>query len=189
MAQAHIHPTTAPPDDPIRSALDDPEMRGRLARKAQAVLRGRETPQGSVEDAVQTTLQRAWAKRTEYQSDSGPPAAWLAGILANVLREMLRSGGRPAERQSPGAPGLWEVMSNQGPVDVAVIARLDSAVYLAKLPARDRELLDLRFQEGLEPQEIAARLGTSPGTARTRLCRALTAIRLIAGEAEEEGRP
>jgi RNA polymerase sigma-70 factor (ECF subfamily) len=48
---------------------------------------------------------------------------------------------------------------------------------LAKLQARDRELIGLKFHAGLDNAEIAAVLGVSPSNAGTLLHRAMTKLR------------
>ena len=50
---------------------------------------------------------------------------------------------------------------------------------LAALPARDRELIALKFHAGLDNAEIADVLGVSVTNAGTRLHRALTKLREI----------
>jgi RNA polymerase sigma-70 factor (ECF subfamily) len=53
----------------------------------------------------------------------------------------------------------------------------DMAVALQRLAPADAEILRLWAWEGLEPQEIATVLDTSPGAARTRLSRAKARLR------------
>ncbi len=48
---------------------------------------------------------------------------------------------------------------------------------LAELPARDREIVALKFHAGLDNGEIAAVLGLSASNTGTRLHRALTKLR------------
>ncbi len=67
--------------------------------------------------------------------------------------------------------------------------RLTAADYLARLPAEHRQVLQLRFYDGLSHEEIAARLGLSAGNARVRLCRALLAAKVLAGVRPGEERP
>jgi RNA polymerase sigma-70 factor (ECF subfamily) len=58
---------------------------------------------------------------------------------------------------------------------------------LARLGERERELLVMRYLEGLSLKEIAAALGISVGAAKMRHVRALEALqRLLAGEFGEE---
>jgi RNA polymerase sigma-70 factor (ECF subfamily) len=58
---------------------------------------------------------------------------------------------------------------------------------LGALPERDRELLVLRYLEGLSTDEIAAELGTSRGAVMTRHTRALVRLRGLFGDDRSEG--
>ncbi len=57
-----------------------------------------------------------------------------------------------------------------------------SAGALARLPARDRELVALKFHGGLSNGEIARVLGVSESTAGTRLHRAIEKLRKACDE-------
>ena len=48
---------------------------------------------------------------------------------------------------------------------------------LATLPARDREVIALKFHAGLDNAEVAEVLGVSPSNAGTLLHRAMTKLR------------
>ena len=66
-----------------------------------------------------------------------------------------------------------------GPDDEAELALRRAAVRaaLAALPAREREIIALKFHAGLDNAELAAVLEISVSTAGTRLHRALTTLR------------
>ena len=53
---------------------------------------------------------------------------------------------------------------------------------LGELNELDQTIVTLRFFQGLEMVEVAAVVGLKPGTARTRLCRALERLRTRLGE-------
>jgi len=83
----------APPGDPIRAALDDPRVRTGLVNHAHAII-GRwqhRRPTGErqtmAEEALQETITRALQRPDKFDHDTGTVAAWLHGILSNVLRE------------------------------------------------------------------------------------------------------
>jgi RNA polymerase sigma factor (sigma-70 family) len=88
---------------------------------------------------------------------------------------------RPA--QSPEDPAAWERLAADlaAPADV-VTDRLTAAECLDALSQEHRQILQLRFREGLAHEQIAARLSISPGNARVRLSRALNAAKALAGE-------
>jgi DNA-directed RNA polymerase specialized sigma24 family protein len=65
----------------------------------------------------------------------------------------------------------------QAPATDAVDDRELVRQALARLPARQREVLLLRYFEDLTEAEIAARLGCAPGTVKSSAARALRALR------------
>jgi RNA polymerase sigma-70 factor, ECF subfamily len=140
-------------------------VHGYLARRA-----GRD----SADDLLGEVWVRAFGARGGY--DPGFPDArpWLYGIARNVLREHWRTRSAahfPADR----AADPWD----------GVVARLDSAAWtpalasaLATLQPGDRDVLLLVAWEQLTPAEAAVVLGIPQGTARSRLHRARTLMRL-----------
>ena len=184
------------PDELVPAALRDPDVQQGLLDHARAVLKRwlADRPaiirSESVEEAVQNTHLRALQKRQAYDSNAGSVSGWLHGLMNNVLRETIRSLCKmPA--QEPEDKAAWERLAiDLTPSAVeSVSERLAAADYLARLTPEQRELLRLRFEEDLSHEEISTRLGISPGNARVRLSRALTALKVIAGVGPEEDRP
>jgi RNA polymerase sigma-70 factor (ECF subfamily) len=196
MTSAVTPPHAAPPADPVPTALEDADVRAGLLGHARAVIgrwladRPAAVRAEAAAEAVQETQLRALQKRLEYSPGVGSVRAWLHGIMDNVLLETARSLGRqPA--QPPERAGAWERLAADLTPDAAeaVPDRLAIADYLARLPAEHRQMLQLRFYGGLSHEEIAIRLGISPGNARVRLCRALAAAKALAGVSLGEERP
>jgi RNA polymerase sigma-70 factor (ECF subfamily) len=109
-----------------------------------------------------------------YRPDRGSPAGWLMGVARNVVAAEFRRQGkqREAVRRISGRRLL-------DPDSLTRIEeRLDAeretrALYdaLARLPERDRALMELVAVDGLSVTEAAAVLGVKPATARVRLHR------------------
>jgi len=186
----------APPADPVQAALDDPDVRAGLLDHARVLLtrwlasRPAAVRAEATADAVQEMQLRALQKRCEYDPAIGRVQAWLHGIMTKVLYETARSMGRqPVQALEDSA--AWEQLAADlaPPIAEAVPNRLAAAEYLARLPAEQRQILHLRYYEDLSHEEIAARLGISPGNARVRLCRALAAAKALAGVSPGEERP
>jgi RNA polymerase sigma factor (sigma-70 family) len=194
MTSAVTQPTANPTDDPVRVALEDAQFRSGLLKHALAMMRRRlggrpaVTRLDAAEGAVQDVCARALEKRDGYNADR-PLRPWLHGIMTNVVKETVRGEmGLPVQESANAA--AWEKLAVDLSPDIAetVPNRLDAAGYLAKLPAEIREVITLRYYEGLSHEQIAAKFGISAGNARVKLCRALSALKAIAG-CGQEGRP
>jgi RNA polymerase sigma factor (sigma-70 family) len=196
MTPAVTQSHAAAPAGPVQAALDDPNVRSGLLDHARAILgrwladRPAAVRAEAAAEAVQETHLRALQKRHEYDQAVGRARAWLHGIMNKVLSETARSLCRLPAQALPN-PAAWEQLAADLTPQAAeaVPDRLTAADYLARLPADYRQLLQLRFYDDLSHDEIAARLGISPGNARVRLCRALAAAKALAGVSPGEERP
>ncbi len=114
------------------------------------------------EDAAQEAFARALTNlRKLKKSDKFAP--WLARICRNVARDMVAAETRPINpRDLSPDPG------GNGPDDnVEAVRRA-----IQKLPPRAREVIVLRFYNGLSYEEISSVLGISKPTINGRLTRA-----------------
>ena len=123
------------------------------------------------EDAVQDTWVRATARLAEFRGESSL-RTWLAGFAINCCRERRR------RRDPDGAP------APAPSVDDPVVDRLDLERAIAALPDGHREVFVLHDLEGFTHEEIAARLGIVPGTSKSQLSRARSALRAHMARAE-----
>ncbi len=185
----------APPNDPVRNALDDSALRDGLLTHALAIL-GRRLRHRTVADrtdvamvALQETCVRALEKRDQYLPTL-PVRPWLHGIMNLVLCETIR-GVRRAPAQELKDAAAWEALAIDLTPDVAetVPNRLAISDYLAGLREEERQVVELRFDQGLSHDEIATRLGITSGNARVRLSRALVALKAHAGGTLAGGQP
>jgi RNA polymerase sigma-70 factor (sigma-E family) len=138
---------------------------------------------GHGEDLAQEALvktYRAW----ERLGPDADPEAYTRKIM---VRAAWRAGRRLWRREIPTeAPP--EVVGGD-PYDARDTARLVLAA-LRALPAQQRVVLVLRYWAGLREDEIAAVLGCSVGTVKSRASRAIAALRRAdgpLGEAVGEG--
>lgn len=156
--------------DPPPAALDF-EALYRAARDdvfayAATLLRDR----AAAEDVAALAFERAFRRRGDYDARRGSARAWLFAIARNAALDELRARKRTAALAAdPPAPD--DEMEDRAVRRAAVRAAL------ATLPARDRELIALKFHAGLDNAEIAGVLGLSASNAGTRLHRALTTLR------------
>lgn len=113
---------------------------------------------------------RAWRRRCTL-GEPDRRNQWLAAIVRN---EAFRQHARA--RPDPTAA----IEGYEGAEDAQVVAtveRADLRAALKRLSDRDRELLEMRYQEDLTQAEIAQKLGIPEGTAKVRLHRARDKLR------------
>jgi RNA polymerase sigma-70 factor (ECF subfamily) len=114
-----------------------------------------------------------------YDSRRGTPSAWLVGIARNVVAcEFRRAARERRARDRIDARELLDtddVVRLQERIDAEAHARgvLDA---LTRLPAGEREILELVAVDGLNPREAASVLGITAVAARVRLHRARSAM-------------
>ncbi len=128
-----------------------------------------------IEDLVQETLLKAYARLTSFQSQSSF-YTWLYRIATNTILDWLKRQGRnpvqaveDIEVSMPASPRA--VMRPDARLAQEEIARITQEI-LAELPEIFRTVLVLREFEDLAYQEIADVLGISIGTVESRLFRA-----------------
>jgi RNA polymerase sigma-70 factor (ECF subfamily) len=124
------------------------------------------------EDIAQDALLRAWRRRSTLR-DSERRNQWLAAIVRNeAFRQHARI--RPDPRST--------IELQEGAEDERVLATVELAdlhAALEGLSKRDRELLEMRYEEDLTHPAIARRLGIPEGTVKVRLHRARAKLRML----------
>jgi RNA polymerase sigma-70 factor, ECF subfamily len=124
------------------------------------------------EDIAQDALLRAWRHRSTLR-DVDRRNQWLATIVRN---EAFRQHARV--RPNPTSA----IESQEGVEDQRVLATVELAdlhAALKRLNERDRELLEMRYNQDLSQAEIARKLGIPEGTAKVRLHRARDRLRRV----------
>jgi RNA polymerase sigma-70 factor (sigma-E family) len=122
-------------------------------------------------DDPEDIAQEAFARFLKQAPALDDPAPYLRTIVCNLTRNRHRHL-RVVRNRTP--PELPEPSSEH-----AAIQREDHAeviAALAKLPARRREAIVLRFWLDLPEREIAQIMGTSLGTVKSQLSRGLAAL-------------
>ena len=148
-----------------------------LVRVAQAVTGCRE----DAEDAVQSSLLKAMGAWPRVAGqEQWRQHAYVRQIVINTCRSGWRKwGSRVLVGDMP------EVV--QAPATEASDNRALVRQALQRLPARQREVLLLRYYDDLSEAEIANRLGCAPGTVKSAAARALRALRLMLPEFDPNG--
>jgi RNA polymerase sigma-70 factor (ECF subfamily) len=130
-------------------------------------------------DLAQAALGEAVENLPRFEGRDEPTfRGWLRGILDNLRRHGIRhwgAGKRDIAREQPLPDGSGVGDGRTPPADKLAaqeeIAWLDRA--LTYLEPEDRELIRLRFTDGLTFDEIAARRGQNPARLRKRASRVL----------------
>ena len=121
------------------------------------------------QDAVQETFIKAFRHLNDYRGESSEKT-WLTTICVNTCRDMLRTAwfrhqSRIDLDSLPERPADFEFPDNT--VLTAVM----------RLPAKYREVVLLRYYEGLKLKEVAGALRLSEGKVRSRLNKANDLLR------------
>lgn len=136
-------------------------------------------------DLAAETFVTAFARRGSYRLDSKDARPWLYGIAHNLLRNhqrqqrrrlaaYVRHGALPA---ADAAAEAQFAMADARADSVTDNARLTQI--LARMPERDREVLQLFVWAEMSYAEVAEALGIPVGTVRSRLNRARRALRAL----------
>jgi RNA polymerase sigma factor (sigma-70 family) len=123
------------------------------------------------EDLAQTAILNA-LRRAEHIADPACVRSYLLTTVRNLWRNQLRSR---AQRRFIGADVAELLPSDDLAPDEQVLTDLDAALALVafeSLSATSREILSLRYFEGLGFPELSRRLSISPVAARQRAHRA-----------------
>ncbi len=123
------------------------------------------------EDASQEALATAW-RSFDSLRDDGRFDAWLDRILVNACRDRLRRRNRIR---------FVPIDGHLGPVVDPFASVLDDDAALRRLAVLDidtRAVVVLHYWADLPLTEVAARLGISTGTVKSRLHRALSRMRV-----------
>lgn len=128
----------------------------------------------SAEDAVQVVLERMYG-RWERVAAQGDAYAYARRAVVHAVVDQRRrpwrrerSVAEPPDTGGGGGPG-WA--GSEGRDGAALEA-------LARIPARQRAVVVLRYLEGLSVAEVAAELGVSEGTVKSQAARGLDAVRV-----------
>jgi RNA polymerase sigma-70 factor (ECF subfamily) len=127
----------------------------------------------AAEDVTELAFERAYRRRRTFDRRRGEERAWLFGIARNAALDELRRRKRLAALVTE--PEDESVAVEDG----AEVALRRTAVKqaLAQLPAREREIIALKFHAGLANAELARVIGVSESAAGTLLYRTMEKLR------------
>jgi len=125
------------------------------------------------EDATERTFLAALAALPSFRDEGASFRAWLFRIARNTVSNARRTRWR--RRTEPMPDGFDRPAPDADPAGLVARAEETRRVLraLAELPDERRQVVILRFVDGLSSREIGEVLDRSPGAARVLLHRAL----------------
>ncbi len=136
------------------------------------------------EDLFQETWLRVLERGRQYDGRS-PFVPWLLGIARHLAIDQLRRR-TPGSLEDAEADASAPALADERPSAFEQVASQEGqeglSQLMARLPAIHREVLSLRFLEGLALAEIARLTGVPVPTVKSRLYRALESARRLWGE-------
>lgn len=130
------------------------------------------------EDVTERTFLAALSAIGSFRDTGASFRSWLFRIAHNHVANTLRSRGRRATSSLDGGEPLSGVLDPAATVDAADEAR-ELRRALDGLSADRRQVLVLRFVDGLSAREIGAVLGRSEGAVRVLQHRALRELATV----------
>ena len=141
---------------------------------------------GSVEEAEEVVLDvfaQVWRSAQRYDRKKGRVDSWLLMMARSRALDRLRS----RQRQMKVVDASTQVVQTQSGTSVAIpeenllIQERRECVMdaLNQIPTAQRQVIELAYYQGLTQKEIAARIGVSLGTVKTRIRLGLNKLRGI----------
>jgi RNA polymerase sigma-70 factor (ECF subfamily) len=131
---------------------------------------------GEAEEAAQDVFFRFYQRLSDFDEQRAVEP-WLFRIAWNACRDRLRRRRPQTELNDTSA-----VVAAYGDAGL-LLAELREA--MERLPDKERSALMLREIEGLETEEVAVRMGSSPITVRSHISRARARLRAWLGGKHE----
>jgi len=115
---------------------------------------------GAAEDATQEAFTSVWRRAATFDPARGSAAAWLYAVARNAAAQLVRRG------QAGVSLTVLDEQTADAENDPVLGLTLHAA--LTRLPAAEREVLQLAYFEDMTQTQIAARLRLPLGTVKTR---------------------
>jgi RNA polymerase sigma factor (sigma-70 family) len=141
------------------------------------------------QDAVQEAFLAVWHSADRFLAERAKASTWILTLVhrrsVDLVRREDRRRGEPLER----APEVATTSTAEDEVALGFQRRVVQEA-LRRLPAEQREALELGYYGGLTQSELAERLGQPLGTIKSRMFAGLTRLRdLLAQAGLEESLP
>lgn len=155
----------------------------RHSGKVYGFLRNRLSARTLTDDVFQGTFLKLHQCRKQYDA-SLPFLPWLFTICRSVMIDALRKTQRSLEVSVEEPTTLENVESSTSSSLAQLEAKASSELAgsitgFQKLPAKQQEVLELRYTQELSFEEIASRLNTSPINVRQMVSRAIKKLKQV----------
>jgi RNA polymerase sigma-70 factor (ECF subfamily) len=157
----------------IEAAQADParflDLYDRHIDRVYAYVSRRAGSRDAAEDITSAVFEQALTKLPTFEWRGAPFAAWLFRIAANALVDYWRREGRDSHELPPDVPDERE----HGDIE----ERVSLFQLVDRLPETQRQVIQMRFVEGLSIRDAAAALNRSEGAVKQLQLRALENLR------------
>lgn len=140
---------------------------------------------GRAQDVVHEAFLTAWRKAALYNQARGNVATWLIVLCRNLAIDQYRMKMRLASRHVELETAAEYLIATENDPALAAIAADEGRALreaLVKLPAEQKEVLEMAYFQGLSQTEIAAAIKAPLGTIKTRTRQALLKLREALGD-------
>jgi RNA polymerase sigma-70 factor (ECF subfamily) len=136
------------------------------------------------EDAVQEAFLQIWRGAGSYRPERAKASTWLLTFVHRRAVDLVRR-----EQKRRTLPVVVEPQGADPGADEEVVQRSRREIVqdaLRRLPAEQREPIELAYYGGLTQSELAERLGQPLGTIKSRMFSGLQRLRVLLAEAGYE---
>jgi RNA polymerase sigma-70 factor, ECF subfamily len=136
------------------------------------------------EDAVQEAFLQIWRGAGTYRPERAKASTWLLTFVHRRAVDLVRR-----EQKRRTLPVVGEPQGADPGADEEVVERSRREIVqdaLRRLPAEQREPIELAYYGGLTQSELAERLGQPLGTIKSRMFTGLQRLRVLLAEAGYE---
>jgi RNA polymerase sigma-70 factor, ECF subfamily len=136
------------------------------------------------EDAVQEAFLQIWRGAGSYRPERAKASTWLLTFVHRRAVDLVRR-----EQKRRTLPVVVEPQGADPGADEEVVQRSRREIVqdaLRRLPAEQREPIELAYYGGLTQSELAERLGQPLGTIKSRMFTGLQRLRVLLAEAGYE---
>jgi RNA polymerase sigma-70 factor (ECF subfamily) len=138
------------------------------------------------EEATMDVFTQVWMQAKKFDPTRGRVESWVLTLARTRGIDALRARGRHLER-TDGLDSAPEPRDEEpGPEEAHRSSERSRQIRKAlwRLPAEQRQALEVAFFEGLSYSEVASALGLPLGTVKTRIRAGLAALRRTLGPAQ-----